>query len=228
MMNITLDMPRSPSSRRPGRPKGDDGASYKTLIAAARSLFLHYPYKSVTIRTIAEEGGVDTALIRYYFGNKEGLYRAVIRDLYQPQIARMRKLQRDDTPPGVEDLFQLFLETSLSNPELPLFIYRTIVLEEGPGREFLLEDVITPLDHYIDQIFDRMQADNSFCKKIDVAKLRDAFVSLCLNPFLLRPLFVEQLGEAEADAKIEQMVRFNGALFRRALEEPDTQFPAKR
>lgn len=48
------------------------------LLQTAICLFAAHGYDGVTIRRIAEESGVNSALISYYFQGKEGLYRAVI------------------------------------------------------------------------------------------------------------------------------------------------------
>ena len=54
------------------------------LLAAALPLFPQYGYAGVSIRTIAEAAGVNSAAISYYFGGKEGLYAAVLERLFAP------------------------------------------------------------------------------------------------------------------------------------------------
>jgi AcrR family transcriptional regulator len=48
------------------------------LIAAARTLLEELPPALVTISSIARKAGVDPALVRYYFGNREALLLAVV------------------------------------------------------------------------------------------------------------------------------------------------------
>lgn len=48
------------------------------LLEAAFDIFGKHGYESATTRMIAGEAGVNIAAIPYYFGGKEGLYRAVI------------------------------------------------------------------------------------------------------------------------------------------------------
>ena len=48
------------------------------LIEGALNIFGRHGYEAATTRMIAAEGGVNIAAIPYYFGGKEGLYRAVI------------------------------------------------------------------------------------------------------------------------------------------------------
>lgn len=69
--------------RRPGRPVGRSDIRDK-LLAAARERFLNTPYSKVTTREIAELAGSNLAMIHYYFGSKEGLYKAVLGDVAEP------------------------------------------------------------------------------------------------------------------------------------------------
>ena len=66
----------SMEKRRPGRPVGRSDIRDK-LLAAART-FSQHPYSKVTTREIAELAGSNLAMIHYYFGSKEGLYKAVL------------------------------------------------------------------------------------------------------------------------------------------------------
>src|SRR5664279_5013671 len=54
------------------------------LLKAALECFLADEYHKVTTRLIAERAGANISMIRYYFGNKEGLYEEMIRDTLKP------------------------------------------------------------------------------------------------------------------------------------------------
>ncbi len=61
------------------RPR-DSEASRRALLEAGRSVFDELGYDRATTRAIGERAGVDAALIARYFGNKEGLFLAVIAE----------------------------------------------------------------------------------------------------------------------------------------------------
>jgi TetR/AcrR family transcriptional regulator len=60
------------------RPKTDDPEARAKILAAAEELFAARGFAGTTVRDIAQSAGVNPAMIHYYFGNKEGLYRAII------------------------------------------------------------------------------------------------------------------------------------------------------
>src|SRR3954451_19671976 len=62
-----------------GRPRTRDAqATRLALLRAAQRRFGVLGYDRATTRDIAHDAGVNLALIRRYFGGKEGLFRAVI------------------------------------------------------------------------------------------------------------------------------------------------------
>lgn len=70
----------SPAAKR-GRPKKAvaeaSGDTRESILNAAEDLFSKHGFYGVTIREVAREAGVDTALIHYYFGAKKELFDAV-------------------------------------------------------------------------------------------------------------------------------------------------------
>lgn len=54
-------------------------ATRQAILQAARRQFARESYENVGLREIAGEVGVDPALVNRYFGNKEGLFREVLR-----------------------------------------------------------------------------------------------------------------------------------------------------
>jgi AcrR family transcriptional regulator len=56
-----------------GRPRGNPDTKAR-IAGAARELFLEHGYKGTTVRAVAAAAGVDSALISYHFGSKQGLF----------------------------------------------------------------------------------------------------------------------------------------------------------
>jgi AcrR family transcriptional regulator len=69
-----------------GRPRNPTGAR-EQILDVARRRFLAEGYARVSLRSIAEEAGVDVALISYHFGSKNGLFGAAMQlPVSPPQI----------------------------------------------------------------------------------------------------------------------------------------------
>ena len=74
-MPQTSDNP--PNVTRGRRPKGQGPDLRAAILDVAEDLFSRHGFYGVTVRQVAAEVGVDTALVHYYFGAKRELFDAV-------------------------------------------------------------------------------------------------------------------------------------------------------
>lgn len=76
------------------RPKGQGPDLRQSILDAAEGLFSRHGFYGVTVRQVASEAGVDTALIHYYFGAKRELFDSVFARraeiLNDARVAAMR------------------------------------------------------------------------------------------------------------------------------------------
>lgn len=63
-------------NKRPGRPTRPTDSKDR-ILSAARARFAEHGYAKTSLRSIARDADVDHALVSYYFGSKEGLFKAV-------------------------------------------------------------------------------------------------------------------------------------------------------
>ncbi len=64
-------------------PNGNRDATDRALIAAGLELFGEYGFNGTSTRMLSQSSGANVSAIAYYFGNKEGLYKAVIEHIVQ-------------------------------------------------------------------------------------------------------------------------------------------------
>jgi TetR/AcrR family transcriptional regulator, regulator of cefoperazone and chloramphenicol sensitivity len=76
---------------RPRAARSDGEQSRERLLHAALALFAQQGFAKTSTREIAEAAGTNLAAIKYYFGDKAGLYRAVFFEL---QSAPEEEIQR--------------------------------------------------------------------------------------------------------------------------------------
>lgn len=62
------------------------------LLAAATELFARKGFAGVSIRELAITAGVNSALISYHFGGKEGLYESVVTAQYEKLLGRVEPI----------------------------------------------------------------------------------------------------------------------------------------
>jgi AcrR family transcriptional regulator len=101
-------------NRRPGKLSRQK--TREQLLRAASNLFAEYGYKSVSIRQIADAAGVNSALIGYHFGGKQGLFAEAYRSYAAPINAeRMRRLDKiqADGEPQLTDVLDAWIRPSV-------------------------------------------------------------------------------------------------------------------
>ena len=82
------DVARSP---RPRPQRSDGEQTRERLMHAALRLFAQHGFEKTSTREIAEAAGTNLAAIKYYFGDKAGLYRTVFFEMQgkpEDEIAR--------------------------------------------------------------------------------------------------------------------------------------------
>lgn len=67
----------------------EDAAARARLLRAALELFERKGYASTTVREIVEAAGVTKPVLYYYFGNKEGIYLALMGETFSAFVAKL-------------------------------------------------------------------------------------------------------------------------------------------
>jgi AcrR family transcriptional regulator len=133
---------------RTGRRSGESGSRQAIAAAAERHFGLH-GYDGTTIRAIADDAGVDPALVIYFFGSKEKLFAACVQWPFDPADTLPAVLRGPRSRVG-ERLARLFTETwdaeDGRNPIVALL--RAAMTQEAAQRRmrsFLESQILAPL-----------------------------------------------------------------------------------
>lgn len=185
------------------------------LVTAALDCFLADEYHKVTTRAIAEKAEANIAMIRYYFGSKEGLYEEMIRETLAPLLDALEG-QSLTSVSDIEGFLSLYYRTMSSRPEFPKLILKVLALNQGPGRRFILQLLERGRADAARKV-EVLQAENANTKPLDADVLRLAFVSLAMTPMLLKDIFEEQAGRSMDETFFESVARFNGQLLAAGL-----------
>ena len=128
---------------RTGRRVGSSG-SREAILAAARELFAREGYDAATVRGIATAAGVDPALVRHYFGDKEHLFVEVLELPIDPAEFVPRLLAPGADGLGLR-LAQFFLETWDREDTPFVALLRSVTTNERAAamlREFVSREVL--------------------------------------------------------------------------------------
>ncbi|WP_150102075.1 TetR/AcrR family transcriptional regulator [Shewanella halifaxensis] len=183
------------------------------LIRSANQCFTASDYDSVSIRLIAQQADVNMAMIRYYFGDKLGLFEAMVTEQIQPIYQRAKALQKSHDKPTIADLITEFYQTMIPNPEFPRFLFRLMNSDgssEAKGIIFKLFTPIVDLTPMPKQLLEE-------CGDFDPMMVKMSILSLMIFPFVM-PLSMAKLhGYQLNDEFYTQLAKHNITLLQQGL-----------
>jgi AcrR family transcriptional regulator len=97
----------------PGRPEGESFAREK-ILGAAEATFAEHGYSGTSLRQIVDRANVTQALVTYYFGSKEALYKEIFlkrgREIANARLEGLRLLPAN---PTLEQVVAAYLKPAL-------------------------------------------------------------------------------------------------------------------
>src|SRR5687767_14077990 len=104
----------------------DRESTAEAILDAAEPLFAAQGFAATTIKQIGAAAGVNPALLYYYFGSKEELYRQLLRRVFGTLAERgAERLAGASSPEeAIRALLAVQSETMLQRPSLPRILAR--------------------------------------------------------------------------------------------------------
>jgi AcrR family transcriptional regulator len=139
----------APDSPRPrGRPPGRTNTR-QDVLDAARRVFADRGYQHASLRAIAAEAGVDAGMVRHFFGDKAGLFRAAMQLPVDP--AQLLPVLLGPGLDGLGERVIRFFVSVWDDPQARapfLSLIRSVAGHEESAamfRQFVTEQVLGPL-----------------------------------------------------------------------------------
>ncbi len=164
----------------------EDLSTEEKIKEAARIVFTKKGYAATRTRDIAEEAGINLALLNYYFRSKEKLFQQVMSENIQQLFGTILPLVTD-TSTKLETKIVLitkaYIDLIPQNPDLPLF-----VLSEIRNNPVQFKNRI-PLDKILENSSLVLQLKE---KRPDIHPVQFLLnvLALCVFPFVSRPLWL--------------------------------------
>jgi AcrR family transcriptional regulator len=174
---VSADAGKRPRSRSGDRPRG---RSRELLLDAASHLLSQRNSIDVSLSEIAQESGLNSALISYHFGNKEGLLLALVRRDADTALRQLDQLLAMDIPP--EQKIRLHIRGVISTYAKYPYLNRLIhmLLDDGksePAKE-VASFFIDPLVAGQQKMIEEGIAAEVF-RPVDAAHFYFTFIGAC-------------------------------------------------
>ena len=133
-----------------------ENATRSRILDAAEELFALHGYRGASVKRIAAKAGVTGAMINYYFGNKVGLYHAVLDRIMDDVKKMIKDVLATGLPPvqRLEIFYRWFFDYAAQHPN---FARLTKMGMGGPEKEHfekILRGFLKPMFHIGQEFFD--------------------------------------------------------------------------
>lgn len=183
-----------------------DITSEEKILAAAKKVFIKKGMAGARMQDIADEAGINKALLHYYFRTKEQLFEKIFFDLSQifwPQLNAI--FDSDDSLYyKIEQFCSVYIEKISYNPYIPLFVLYEMNQRPTEFIKKMFKGKLPKPTKLLRQIDDEVKAGR--IQPIHPAQLLMNMVSMCIFPFIGKPMIMAtmDINESSYAALLEQ------------------------
>ena len=187
-------------------PPAPDTTSRDQILDAAERLFAGRGFAGATIKDIGREAGVNSALLYYYFADKEQLYREVLRRFVTRLVARtMGGLTAGGDPEArLRGFLAAQAETLAANPHFPRLMARELVESDGARAVEQIHLLAATSFRRLCELIEEGQESGMFRTDVDPRFAAISVISQVVYFFVARPAVRVLLGAGPdgPDAKV--------------------------
>jgi TetR/AcrR family transcriptional regulator len=171
--------------------------SRDAILDAAIRCFAAKGYAAATIKDLASEAQVNSALLYYYFVDKQTLYRETLRHVAQQlSDAAGRRLDGDLAPDqAIRRFVQQQAEFLIANPHVPRLMLRELLEHTGRHAEAAIVSLIGGVFKTLCDVIRRGQEEGIFRPDVDPKYAAISTVSLVAYFVIARPVVGVALGD---------------------------------
>jgi AcrR family transcriptional regulator len=176
------------------------------ILEAAKKVFLKEGMAGARMQDIADEAGINKAMLHYYFRSKEKLFEKIFTELSQHFFPRLVRIFESDYSlfRKIESFVAEYIDQMRQTPYLPIFVLNEVNRQPEAFIKKMMGDRKPPIKKFIDDV--QAEAKKGVIKPVNPLQLLLNIISLCVFPFVARPMFqlVTNIDKAMFDKILEQ------------------------
>jgi AcrR family transcriptional regulator len=171
-----------------GRPADPDKQEEqkRKLVEAAASLLSNQSYRSITIRQLGDTAGVNSAMIRYYFDNKEGLFVALLDQMSSEHFRAMKDVMGSEQP--IKQFIIAMLAMLNQNGGLARMIHDEIMQSDSPLKQAFLERFPKRMANILPQLIEQQIKAGKMRPSLNPKYTAFTLMGLIVLPYVAAPI----------------------------------------
>ncbi|HNP68886.1 MAG TPA: TetR/AcrR family transcriptional regulator [Aequorivita sp.] len=176
------------------------------ILNAAESVFQKKGMDGARMQEIADEAGINKAMLHYYYRSKQLLFEAVFSNAFSLLAPQLNKILNDDS--SIEDKVKNFTHNYITfiskHPYLPNFIIQELNRNPKFFEKIQQNAAFPTLEKFKNQVNEEVE--KGILKPIDGEQLFVNIISLNIFPFVATPL-------------IKGFLKIDNKAFKKMMEE---------
>jgi len=190
--------------------KTKDTTTESQILNAAKNIFQRKGMIGARMQEIADEAGINKAMLHYYYRSKQLLFEAVFKkafSLLAPQLNEV--MNSDDTIcDKIRNFTHNYISFVIKHPYLPNFIIQELNRNPEFIQKLMTEKHFPTIDKFRDQINEKVA--EGVLWPIKAEQLFMNIMALNIFPFIAKPL-------------LKSFVNANDAEYKKLMEERKTE-----
>ena len=193
--------------------KAKDKGAEERILAAAKKVFTTKGMAGARMQDIADEAGINKALVHYYFRDKDKLFEVVFLAEAQKFFPKINAIFNSEATlfAKIENFVNEYIDEMQENPYLPWFVMNE--LHRDPDQfmyKIWGENNLPKPGKFLEQIENEVK--KGTIKKISPVHLLMNLLSMTIFPFVAKPMLTRNL-------------RLNEKQFKEIMEQRKSEVP---
>ena len=158
------------------------------IIKVAAKLFAHKGYVATSTLEICKEANVNLSLIAYYFGGKEGLFKAIVEECFQPIFAFIEANKNTQSPIECLQNYFICIKHYAQDEYFGLFLAKLI---SSPFFEFVAQNYSLKVFNFVKGIIEKGITQGIFRENLHIKYTCISLLSM-LNFYIVNQKALDQ------------------------------------
>lgn len=169
--------------------KAKNRSTEEKILYAAKKVFLEKGLDGARMQDIADEAGINKALLHYYFRSKDKLFEVIFKETAGTLFPKFEMILISDIPffDKIRKIVSSYLDLIVENPYLPLFVLNEMNRNNNLDlKNFFEQQRGAVVQKFVELVEKEITAKR--IKKISPPQLLINMMSMCVFPFLAKPV----------------------------------------
>ncbi|MCF8232307.1 MAG: TetR/AcrR family transcriptional regulator [Bacteroidales bacterium] len=185
---------------------GESKNTEETILEAAQTVFIRKGLDGARMQEIADEANINKALLHYYFRSKQKLFDAVFSKVLSGTFNEMRAIFQGglSVEHAIKRFADSYIDTLIKNPYIPEFVIHELNKDPEALKKTVSQN-LPDISPFLRTIQKEMEEGKII--EMEPKQLLMNTISLCIFPFVGRPIVTQILFEGDEQEFYQTMER---------------------